>query len=94
MQKRPILNKFKKYESNIQSKFLSILDFTKQNKFPDWTLENLEKVLKSLKKSQSQDRMGFVNEMFMMQNLGEDLKQSLVHLFNNIKNLNEIPYFF
>lgn len=94
MRPRPMLNKFKKYETQINQKFESILLFTRENCFPDWTVNDLEIVLKSLKRSQSQDSMGFINEMFMLENVGDDLKISMVYLFNNIKNQNEIPYFF
>ena len=94
MRKRPILSKFKDYENKIENKFSEILDLISKNQFPDWTLANLEKVLNSLKKSQSQDSMGLVNELFMQSNIGEDLKISLLIFFNHIKNLNQIPDFF
>ena len=86
MRKRPILKKYQK--------FSEILKITSKNKFSDWTIENLDKVLKTLKKSQSPDSMGLVNELFMQENIGEDLKISLLHLFNKIKNSNQIPHFF
>ena len=94
MRKRPILPKFKNYENKIEKRFSEILKITKENQFPDWTLKNLETVLKSLKQSQSQDSMGLVNELFMIQHIGDDLKLSLLQLFNKIKNLNQIPDFF
>ena len=67
---------------------------TSKNRAPDLKIEDLEKVLKSLKRSQSQDSMGAVNELFMLENIGNDLKMSLLQLFNKLKNSNEIPYFF
>ena len=57
-------------------------------------MKNLEDVLKSLKMSQSQDTMDLVNESFSLQNIGTDLKTSLLMLFNNIKNEVYIPEFF
>ena len=94
MRKRPMLNDFKKYEEEIEAKFSEVLKLTNKNKFPDWTLKHLEDVLKSLKRSQSQDSMGLVNELFMLENIGADLKLSLLQLFNKIKNRNQIPDFF
>ena len=38
--------------------------------------------------------MGIVNELFMPENIGEDLKCSLLVFFNKIKNQNQIPHFF
>ena len=63
-------------------------------KFPDWTLADLDKVLRSLKRSQSQDNMELVNELFMTNNIGFNLKVSLLKLFNGIKNNMHIPDFF
>ena len=82
MRSRPILNKYKDYEIEIENKFAGILNITSRNQFPDWTLANLESVIKSLKMSQSQDSMGLVNELFVPANIGEDLKVSLLHFFN------------
>ena len=77
-----------------KNRFQEALKITSKNRAPDWKIEDLEKVLKSLKRSQSQDSMGTVNELFMLENIGNDLKMSLLQLFNKIKNSNEIPYFF
>ena len=84
MRTRPILDKYKSYESAIQNRFSDILNFTNENKYPDWSMQNLEDVLKSLKRSQSPDSMGLVNELFMLENIGTDLKISLLQLFNKI----------
>ena len=55
-----------------------------ENKTPDWTLENLEVVLKSLKNGKARDPMGFTNEIFKER--GIDLKRSILKLMNQIKN--------
>ena len=94
MRKRPLIPKFEEYNRDIENKFSNILKITKVNKFPDWSKQDLEKVLKSLKRSQSQDTMGVINELFMMEHIGDDLKISLLQLFNKIKNTNQIPNFF
>ena len=94
MRKRPMLSELKNYEQAVQTKFSEVLSLTNKNKFPDWNMKNLEDVLKSLKRSQSQDSMGLVNELFMLGYIGHDLKLSLLQLFNKIKNTTKIPDFF
>ena len=49
--------------------------------------------LRTLKKGQSQDTMLFSNELFMLQNIGEDLKLSILLFCNKIKNNMTIPDF-
>ena len=94
MRKRPILQNLNEYAKDIENKFCDILKVTRKNNFPDWTIKDLDHVLRSLKRSQSQDTMGVINELFMIGNIGQDLKMSLLQMFNKIKNSNEIPNFF
>ena len=94
MRNRPILNKYQKYKNNIEKEFSETLKLTKNINFPDWDIRDLDLVLKALKKSQSPDHMGFINELFMPNNIGEDLKISMLHFFNSIKNTQQIPDFF
>ena len=82
MRSRPILPHLKNYQQEIESRFENILRITKHKKVPDWSIEELNKVLKTLKKGQSEDTMGIVNEILMPQNIGLDLKQSLLLFFN------------
>ena len=87
MRSRPILPGLESYQKNIEREFQDILSITKENNFPDWTLQDLNKVLKSLKKNQSQDTMGLSNEIFMHENIGMDLRKSVLLLCNNIKKI-------
>ena len=41
-----------------------------QIKTPDWTMDDLEEVLKQLKLNKSQDPMGYSNELFKPNNAG------------------------
>ena len=93
MRNRPIAPGLEKYESDIKKQFLQILKKTKTVFSNDWTVQDLEKVLKSLKKSQGQDTMQVINEIFMENNIGLDLKMSLISFFNSIKNNQYIPDF-
>ena len=56
-------------------------------------MKHLEKVLKSLKKDKSRDPNGWINELFQGGVAGEDLKRSMLNLFNKIKADNYIPEF-
>ena len=50
------------------------LQKAKENRSPPWTMEQLERVLKKLKKRKAKDPIGLVNELFMMENIGDNLK--------------------
>ena len=69
------------------------LSIISQIKTPDWTTENLDKVLKSLKKNKSRDEKGWINEIFRPEIIGSDLKQSILRLVNGIKAEMQVPEF-
>ena len=94
MRLRPIVPSLVNYELEVENQFKNILNSTKDVKLPDWSLQDLDKVLKSLKSRQSQDTMGLINEIFMPANIGSDMKASLLILFNEVKNNLYIPEFF
>ena len=91
MRGRPIRPGMETYEKEVKLKLRNILSSTQNIQSPDWTIFDLNKVLRTLKSSQSQDTMNIINELFMTQNIGQNLKLSLVRLFNNIKNNQFIP---
>ena len=62
-------------------------------KSPDWTINQLVKVLKSLKNNKSADHFGMVYELFKPGLIGKDLLKSLLILCNEIKNQQKIPKF-
>ena len=94
MRSRPIVPSLVEYQVQIEKQFENILNITKDQKFEDWSIQDLEKVLKSLKTKQSQDTMGLVNEILMPSNIGSDMKASLLTLFNRVKNNLYIPDIF
>ena len=55
----------------------------------DWTMEDLEKVLKSLKNNKARDAHGHIYELFKCG--GQDLKYSLLQLFNLMKRKQIYP---
>ena len=61
------------------------LELAKRNKSPDWTMEQLEKVLSDLKTDKSRDPMGYANEMFKTGVAGDDFKRGTLKLMNRIR---------
>ena len=64
---------------------------TQQFKTPDWSISDLEKVLKQLQNNKSRDPMGLANELFKPINAGEDLKIATLKLMNEIKRTQIFP---
>ena len=88
---RPDLKENDKYKNIIFNMKMKIASL---NKSQEWTIEDLEKALKCLKKKKSRDHQGLLNEIFRPEVIGEDLKSSLLTMFNRIKKEQKIPYFF
>ena len=62
-----------------------------KNKTPPWRMEQLETVLKELKRNKSRDPMGYANELFHPTVAGNDLKIAILSLMNKIKDEQEFP---
>ena len=58
-----------------------------------WTMSDLERALKDLKTNKSRDPEGFINELFKLNVIGQDLKRSLLGMFNGLKTEQVIPLF-
>ena len=58
-------------------------------KSDDWTLQDLNKVLNSLKNNKARDLYGHTYELF--KNGGQGLRTSLLKMFNLIKNSKIYP---
>ena len=56
-------------------------------------MDDLEKVLKNLKNNKSPVEEGYINEIFKSETIGENLKLSLLMMFNNLKEKQLIPEF-
>ena len=52
-----------------------------------------DKVLMKLKRRKATEPVGFVNELFVYENIGNDLKESLLMLLNKIKDQYKEPDF-
>ena len=60
---------------------------------PDWTIEDLDKVLARLKNNISNDHDGYINEIFKKDVIGKDLKKSLISMLNKLKKKKMIALF-
>ena len=57
-----------------------------QNKSKDWTLKDIDEILKSLKNNKARDPMGMVSDIFKPEIAGWDLRNSIMGLLNGLKN--------
>ena len=69
------------------------LSLSKLRKSLPWTLKDLECALGDLKRNKSRDSEGLVNEIFKADVIGSNLKESLLLMFNGLKNENSIAKF-
>ena len=69
------------------------LKLASNNKSKLWTMSELEVVLKNLKNNKSRDPEGFINEIFKTDVIGTDMKNSLLIMFNTLKEEQLIPRF-
>ena len=60
----------KAYEEETNLELEAVLKETSKIKTPDWTMKDLDNVLKKLKSKQSQDMKGYVNELFHVKIIG------------------------
>ena len=58
-----------------------------------WSMSDLERALKDLKKNKSRDPEGLVNEIFKLDVIGDDLKRSLLMMLNSLRSNQMIPMF-
>ena len=71
--------------------FETVLKLCEMTPSKPWMMNDLEKVLKSLKKNKCPDPNGLVNEIFLTNSAGAHLKASMLNLFNEIKKNQIIP---
>ena len=93
LQHREIIPELEKLKALKERLFQVRLEKSKATKSPDWTMEDLDKVLARLKSGKAIDPSGLVNELFMINNIGEDLKESILIMMNKIKDQMDTPEF-
>ena len=82
---RPSQPDFEEYLEIQNELFKLRLELAKGNKSPPWVMKDLEDALKDLKRGKCRDPEGLIREIFREEVLGENLKKSLLVLFNRIK---------
>ena len=65
----------------------------KLNKSPEWTMKELEEVLQDVNPNKSRDPFGINRSIFHTKCIGNNLKESLLLMFNKIKEVGELPSF-
>ena len=91
LRKRPIILELEEYKAETEEEFKDLLESSKLKKSEKWKMKDLERVLGGLKSKQSQDSNGIANEVFQLKNIGDDLKKSLLHMLNKIKESLTLP---
>ena len=84
------------YESHLQLQeelFKLRLELAKKKKTSPWTLSDLEDALNKLKDGKCRDPDGLIREIFKEDVIGEDLKVSMLTMFNKMKFTGIIPSF-
>ena len=69
------------------------LKMAKCKRSKDWTMSELDSALSKLKNNKSRDNDGFINEIFKKEVGGDNLKKSLLLMFNKLKQKNMIANF-
>ena len=90
---RPARPGFEDYMEVQEELFNMRLKLAEGKKTPAWEMNDLEEALASLKSGKSRDPEGLIREVFKDEVIGEDLKNSLLILYNKIKDNGKIPSF-
>ena len=93
LRNRPIKNDFEELKNLKMLLFNLRTKLCKSRNTQPWKMEQLEAAIKTLKKGKARDPNGWVNDIFMNGNAGENLKKSILIMFNKIKSENCVPSF-
>ena len=67
------------------------LQSLKVKQTPEWTLADLDSVIKSLKKNQTRDPSGLINELFLPGVMGKDMRSAIISLMNGVRQTGYFP---
>ena len=85
LETKPIRDDLKHIQDAKELLCTKLLEVAKSNKTAPWKMNQLEKVLKKLKRGKSRDPYGYCNELFMPEAAGDDLKNAILKMMNKIK---------
>jgi hypothetical protein len=91
LRERPMKDDLKQLRKDKEELCKLNLKKAKLNKTPDWSMDELEIVLKYLKKGASRDPDGYANELFHPNVAGKDLKFAILKLMNRMKKESVYP---
>ena len=91
LKNRPMKDDLKHIKDAKEMLCEKLLKIAKRRKTPPWTMHDLDRVLKSLKKQKSRDPHGLANDLFLPGVAGDDLKLALLKLVNKIKEEQKYP---
>ena len=91
LENRPMKHELKHIKDAKEKLCQNILKIAGKNKTPPWTMKDLDKVLKILKKQKSRDPFGLANEIFRPEIAGDDLKIAILKLMNMMKDQQKYP---
>jgi hypothetical protein len=80
---KPSLLTLKQLKEDLWSRRLRVLSEIPSD---DWSLEDVQKVLTSMKNNKARDPLGYVNELFKPGVCGSDLSAAITLLVNGVKN--------
>ena len=91
MRKRPVREEVEDIVKINENLFEERLANAKTKKSPAFAMEELDKVLKTLKSEKSKGPEGYICELFQVGVIGTDLKLSIMMMMNQMKNQIKIP---
>ena len=91
MRKRKVKDEVKKIVDLNEKVFKMRVNEARNNISPEFSMDELEKVLKSLKSGKSKDPENYINELFKENMIGSDLKKSILMMMNKIKQQMTVP---
>ena len=90
---RPTHPDFEDVEKIKHEVFEIKLNEAKENKSSNWTMQDINKVLGEISQNKSRDPDGLNRSIFHFKNIGLNLKESLLIMFNKLKKQGIIPDF-
>ena len=85
LENRPMREELKDYQKEREDLASARMNLASQNKTEDWSMDDLDIVLKGLKTNKYRDALGYLNELFKPDTIGSDFKLALLKLMNSIK---------
>jgi len=91
LENRPMRTEHKEMQDDKEELCRMRIEIAKRNKSEPWSMQELETVLKYLKKNKSRDPNDLANELFHCGTAGDDMKEAILHIMNKVKADLKIP---